>query len=332
MTVLAPGVRTMPVRGWRASVSTAFAVTLGRPSLWLLGALGFAGRGGFLLLALPIITIPSPVVLSVVFRGRFVATGISSELEVSIASVAGCLVVSGLLLAAYADVAAFDRLARDHGSAELRAGVEPHHLERGEGSRLVLALAGIHAVALIPALIVVIGLYEGLTALVGEELRAPSSLEVPLVLRVLAGAREPLLALALLLLVADAVYALASRAVLAWKFRVGPTIAPRPSGMLTAAMHGAERLVTRPLRTAGNVALAWTISLVVLTPIAWASLVAWDGVRGAYLSPLGLTQPMDLALTGLATVGLAAIWLAGSILAGFASAVRGALWSADALR
>lgn len=322
----------MPVRGWRASVSTAFAVTLGRPSLWLLGALGFAGRGGFVLLALPIITIPSPVVLSIVFRRGFVATGISSELEVLIALVAGGLVVSGLLLAAYADVAAFYRLARDEGSEELRAGVEARQLERGEGRRLVLALAGIHAVALIPALIVVVGLYEGMTALVGQELRMPSSLEVPLVLRVLVGAREPLLALALLLLVADAVYALASRAVLAWQFRVGPTIAPRPSGRLAAAMHGVERLVTRPSRTAATLALTWIISLVVLTPIAWASLVAWDGVRGAYLSPIGLTQPMDLALTGLATVGLAAIWLAGSILAGFASAVRGALWSADALR
>ncbi|MDQ3552918.1 MAG: hypothetical protein M3395_00700 [Chloroflexota bacterium] len=322
----------MPIRGWRASVSTAFAVTLGRPSLWLLGALGFAGRGGFVLLALPIITIPSPVVLSIVFGGGFAATGISSELEVLIALVTGGLLLSGSLLAAYADVAAFDRLARDEASKELRAGMEPHCLERGEGRRLVLALAGIHAVALVPALIVIVGLYEGMTALVGQELRMPSSLEVPLVLRVLDGAREPLVALALLLLLADAVYALASRAVLAWQFRVGSTIAPRPSGMLAAAMHGVERLVTRPLRTAATLALTWMISLVVLTPIAWASLVAWDGVRGAYLSPIGLTQPMDLALTGLATIGLAAIWLAGSILAGFASAVRGALWSADALR
>lgn len=332
MTVLAPGVRTLPVRSWRAGVATAFAVTLGQPSLWLLGALGFAGRGGFLLLALPIVTVPSPVVLSIIFRGSFATTGLSSELESLLILLVGVLFVGGLLLSAYADVAAFERLVRDPESDELRAGMVPHDLEPGERRRLVLALAGIQAVALVPALIVVSGLYEGMTALVTQELSAPGSLEIPLVLRVLAGARDQLLVLALLILVADAISALASRGVLAWHFRVATADAPRASSALWAAMGGAERLVARPLRTAANLALTWAITLLVLAPIVWASLVAWDGVRALFLSPAGLTEPMDLALAILASVGLAAIWVAGSILAGSASALRAAVWSADALR
>ena len=332
MTVLAPGVTTLPLRGWRAGVTTAFVVTLGRPSLWLLGSLGFAARGGFLLLALPIITIPSPVVLSVIFRGRFAATGISSELELVVALLVAGLLLGGLLLAALADVAAFERLIGDPESGELRAGVDARPLERGEGRRLVLTLAGIQALALLPAAIVSLGLYQGLTSLVISEVQAPSSLETPLVLRVLEAARDPLLAFALLLLLADTLYALASRAVLAWHFRVGLPGRPRPSGAAAAAIHGAERLVVRPLRTLATGALAWSVSLVVLLPIVWASSVAWDGVRGAYLAPGGLSEPTTLLLVFLVSLAFAAIWVAGSILAGFASALRAALWSAEALR
>ncbi len=332
MTVLTPGVRTIPVRGWRAGISTAFMVTLGRPSLWLLGALGFAGRGGLLLLVLPIITIPSPVVLSIIFRGRFATTGISSELEAMIALILAGLVVSGLLLAAYADVAAFERLVGDAESGELRAGVEPRPLASGERRWLVLTLAAIQAVALIPASIAALGLYAGMTGLFIGEITAPSSLEVPLLLRVLGAARDPLLALMLLLMLADLTYALASRAVLAWHFRVGVAHQARSSGVLTAAMHGAERMVTRPSRTMATALLAWSVSLIVIVPIVWASLVAWDVVRAAYLSPAGPREPTVLAVAVLVSIGFAAIWVAGAILAGFASAVRAALWSADALR
>ncbi|MDQ3408010.1 MAG: hypothetical protein M3472_07665 [Chloroflexota bacterium] len=332
MTVLAPGVTTLPLRGWRAGVTTAFVVTLGRPSLWLLGSLGFAARGGFLLLALPIITIPSPVVLSVIFRGRFAATGISSELELVVALLVAGLLLGGLLLAALADLAAFERLIGDPESGELRAGVDARPLERGEGRRLVLTLAGIQALALLPTAIVSLGLYQGLTSLVISEVQAPSSLETPLVLRVLEAARDPLLAFALLLLLADTLYALASRAVLAWHFRVGLPGRPRPSGAAAAAILGAERLVVRPLRTLATGALVWSVSLVVLLPIVWASSVAWDGVRGAYLAPGGLSEPTTLLLVFLVSLAFAAIWVAGSILAGFASALRAALWSAEALR
>lgn len=332
MIVLAPGVTTLTARGWRAGVSTAFAVTLGRPSLWLLGALGFAARGGFLLLALPIMTIPSPVVLSIIFRGRFGATGISPELESLIALLVGGLLVGGLLLAAYADVAAFERLVGDAESDELRAGVEPRPLERGERSQLVLALACLQAVAMIPAMIVVIGLYQGMTAIVTGEIRSPSSLEIPLVVRVLQAAREPLLVLALLVLVADVLYALASRAVLAWHFRVGVPGGARPRSTLAAALHGADRLVARPLRTLATAVLAWAISLVVLVPLVGASVVAWDGIRGPFLSPAGLSDPATYPAAVVASICLAAIWVAGSVLAGFTSAVRAALWSADALR
>lgn len=332
MTVLTARVSDLRLPGWRASVATAFLVTLGRPSLWLLGALGFAARGGFLLLALPIITIPSPVVLSVIFRGRFSATGISPELEAVVVLLASGLLLGGLLLAALADVAAFERLIGDPESSELRAGVEARRPVSGEGKRLVLTLAGIQALALLPAAIVALGLYQGLTSLVISEVQAPSSLDTPLVLRVLERARDPLLAFALLLLLADMLYALASRAVLAWHFRVGLPGRPRPGSAPAAAMRGAERLVIRPLRTLGTGVLAWSVSLVVLLPVAWASSVAWDGVRSAYLATGSPSEPTTLPLTFLASLAFAAIWVAGSILAGFASAVRAALWSADALR
>jgi hypothetical protein len=53
-----------PVR-FRAVLETARATTRSDPTLWLLGALGFCVRGGIVLLLLPILWVPTPVLLSI---------------------------------------------------------------------------------------------------------------------------------------------------------------------------------------------------------------------------------------------------------------------------
>ena len=72
---VAPGMRTDSGRGPRAVIGTAAAIVGGDPGLWLLGLAGFGARGGLVLLTLPVLTIPSPVLLSILFRSELGTSG-----------------------------------------------------------------------------------------------------------------------------------------------------------------------------------------------------------------------------------------------------------------
>jgi len=55
-------------------------------------------------------------------------------------------------------------------------------------------------------------------------------------------------------------------------------------------------------------------------------------VRRLFLAPGAGSDPELLLASLIATLLFAAVWVAGSLLAGFTSAVRSAIWSVDALR
>jgi hypothetical protein len=69
----------------------------------------------------------------------------------------------------------------------------------------------------------------------------------------------------------------------------------------------------------------------VVVPVAWALLAAWSGVRGLYLSPVARGEPEAIAGAVIVTLVLIGIWIVSVVLAGFASALRAAYWSLDAL-
>ncbi|HEV8054283.1 MAG TPA: hypothetical protein VGP30_05600, partial [Candidatus Limnocylindrales bacterium] len=306
--------------GWRAVVSVALAVAIGRPVLWLFGALGFAARGGFVLLALPIITIPSPVILSILLQDQFDATGITISGEVA-AMLGGLvlfgIVVPGLLLAAYADVAAFERLVEDPDTEELRAGASAAGIDGPARRRLVVMIAAIQALALVPVALAAALIAGPIYDVALREQLLPSDGATPLVVRIVRGAREPLAFLLVALVIADLVYAIASR-----------TVLTRRSGLVQRDRR--ER--ARAVRTFGSAILAWLVTIAIVGPVLWAIVVSWDGVRNVLLSSAGMTDPQALPSTLIATILFAAIWVAGTILTGFASAVRAALWSVEAIR
>lgn len=320
MTLAAPGMRTAAAPGWRAVVSVALAVAIGRPVLWLFGALGFAARGGLVLLALPIITIPSPVILSILLQDQFDATGITVSGEVA-AMLGGLvlfgIVVPGLLLAAYADVAAFERIVEDPDTEELRAGASAAGIDGPARRRLVVMIAAIQGLALVPVALAAALIAGPIYDVALREQLLPSDGATPLVVRIVRGAREPLAFLLVALVIADLVYAIASR-----------TVLTRRSGLVQRDRR--ER--ARAVRTFGSAILAWLVTIAIVGPVLWAIVVSWDGVRNVLLSSAGMTDPQALPSTLIATILFAAIWVAGTILTGFASAVRAALWSVEAIR
>jgi hypothetical protein len=76
-------------------------------------------------------------------------------------------------------------------------------------------------------------------------------------------------------------------------------------------------------------ALAWLLLVAMLVPMLVLTKAAWEAVRAALLSTPGAVEP---AVAAVITLSFTAVFLVTLLLAGLASAVRGALWDARSLR
>jgi hypothetical protein len=321
--LLAPGLRTLARPGWRGSVATALAVVLSNPWLWLLGALGFAVRGGIFLLALLIIVLPTPVEVRQLLGENLSSSGLTPAflgLLVSIAGAALIVVGGALLLAAGVELAAFRRFVSDPESG-LEAGRAGGAVAADTGRRGLLAwlfvvqLAAAVLVAL-AALPLAVSVYDATT----QELLRPTPGGEVLYIRVLSAVREPLLFLLIAIVLIDLLTASVSRHLMTGHYGLAA-----PSGLV-------PRLARRPLGLLATAALTWLLSAVVLVPVAWVVDIAWDATRSAYLGQRAEVDPQALAWLAVVTVVFAAMWAAAVLAAGFVSALRAGLWTAESLR
>src|SRR5829696_5066810 len=176
----------------------ALLAALGRPSWWILALAGFLVRGGIVLFALAIVTLPSPLALSNVLRplitplyfGRL-EPATAALIAVTVTVFIGWL-LGGSWLAAATEVA----LVRDARIAALEEGL-PARPHRSAGRLLITRAAVAHLVALVP---LVLGLAIGSVRIFDvayAELTNPSGGR-PIVLRVLTGAAAPIYAIVVL--------------------------------------------------------------------------------------------------------------------------------------
>jgi hypothetical protein len=307
--------RTPARPGWRAGVAQSVTAVGQVPSLLLLGALGFMVRGGALLLALPILVLPTPVTLRLLIGDNLGSSGFTAGfylLVVAAAAVLVGLVVACLAIAAHVEVSAFERLA---GRAR------PVH--RGQAARGVFAIELIALATLVAA---ALPLVAGAASVTHAELVRPT-LGAPLYDRVLAQLGAPLYFLLAVLVVVEAASAVAIRRYLASDSALrAPGVSP-----LTAVLIGLGRPVLRPLTTLGTALLGWLVSLLLLVPALWTVGVAWEAVRAALLGPLPISGGEEVGAL-IAVLLLCGAWLAALAAAGLASAVRAALWTSEELR
>jgi len=333
-TLLVPGLRTAPRAGWRSGVGSAVAIVVAQPSLWLLGALGFAARGGIVLLALPIVIVPTPIQVRALLGTGIGSSGLTASFYAALPALAaaGLLIVLGaLLLAAQSELSSFERLVADPESAELRHDHAPRAVRGGERHRLLgwlflvqLGACGVLAVAAIP-----LALSIGDVAL--QELLRPTAGASPLYLRILYGVREPLFLVLPALVLVEIASAGLSRRVLRRAFGLTPDT-ERARGVPGALAQALAHPLRHPLRSVGTAVLAWAASLGVLLPVVWAIDVAWDATRAAYLAPRATTDPQLVPGLLLMTGLFVGVWVAAVLLAGFVSALRAGLWSVEGLR
>ncbi|MGC8634389.1 MAG: hypothetical protein ACP5VP_06955 [Candidatus Limnocylindrales bacterium] len=293
---------------------------LGSPIAWLAGSAGFLARGGVLVLALPILTLPTPVGVSLLVPPLAVTTsGISSVLVPELIAaglvLAICIVLS-LVVAALAETIQYEQ------EAKLLSPAAPLRQPPGMGGTVV-RLVGVEVAALLPAALVAILALQQLAAVGEQEYLLPSSTGASYVERVLQGAAAPLVGLGLCLLLADLLNAVASRRVLRRVYV--HDFAPSDAAAATSAGRTARRLA----RVAGIWALTWLITLATLAPSLAAIEVAWSVARDTYTATMRSTPPSPISLMA-AAVALGAAFTAAVLLAGLGSAMRSVLWTVAA--
>jgi hypothetical protein len=330
---LTPGMRTGAGRGWRAAVDVAGQAVAGSPRLWLLGIVGFAVRGGLLLLTLPILTIPSPVLLSSLFREGIGTAGPSPAFQstaVVLAVLTALCVLAAILASAWCELLAFEAVTRDDVTLDLRLGRQARPFGR-ERTSILLWLAAIQAAAMLPLLALVMVVVGTLESTVTTQVQRPTDLATPLLLRVVGDMGGYLIVGLVLIGVLEVLVSLASRRLLAARAGLLPD-GPGERTETRLAVGGALRLVRQPLRVVPIVVVSWAVALGALLAGVGSVTLAWTAIRPGLQALAASGDPVRLASAPVAVALLCTVWLAVLCLCGLATAFRTALWTADTLR
>ncbi len=307
-------VRKPPSRlGWGTVATGAIAVTLLRPASWGLGLLGFLAGGGILLVAWPILVLPTPPGLQNLLAGpisSLVFGTLSPSLVVlAIGGLVGsvAVVVAATLLGAWAErqgIALVLEAAADDGLK-----LPPTAPDGAPGTGRV---ALVRLLALVPVMVAAGLAWGPVYGATYHELVLPRDLVTPLPLRVLAQVPWPVLGVAITWLLADAAAAIGVRRLV---------LDRRP--VLAAWLLGWADLVRRPHRVIATALLGVGVLVALLGPSMAAAAIGWGRVRDI------LEAGGDPVTVVGATLVWVAIWLGGLVLAGVGAAVRAAAWTLE---
>ena len=299
--------------GWGTVVLGAVVVTLLRPVTWALGLLGFLAGGGLLIVAWPILVLPTLTglqnalggpVSSLVFGAP--STGL---LAMMVGGLLGVLVlgVLAILVGSWAErqgIAVVLEAAADDGlqrpSPDLR------------GAPGTWRVAIIRLLALAPVALAAALAWRPLYDATYRELILPRDLVTPIPLRVLGEAPWPVIWVIAAWLVADAAASVGVRRLV---------LERRP--VLVAWLLGWGDLVRRPLRVIATALLGLGLLVLLVVPSMLAAAIGWDRIRAI------LTDGRDPLLVVAGVLVWVAIWLGGLVLAGVAAAVRAAAWTLE---
>jgi len=299
-----------------ATLVASLLAALSRPSTWPLALIGFLLRGGVLPVLAPIVVLPTAVGLANLFAPFLedVAFGrrpdeVASLVAWLLTAMFGWLIGGGLVAAA-AEAELIRRVAADDDL------VASGWVVPGRGARRALP-ARILAVRLVASAPLVLALAWGSIRVVTvayRELTVPSDTGVALVVRVVAGAPEAVIAILVAWLLGEIVGAMAARRVVLLGERT-----------LTALWRAAGDLARRPVRRLVLAALPLAQIVVVLVAIGAAGSATWGALQAALAFDDG--SPARWALLA-AFVGL---FGAGLVLIAVTSAWRSAVWTVDTI-
>lgn len=290
-------------------MQSALVATLSRPDWWAMGLAAFLVRGGFLVILLPIVSLPSTAAL---------VTGLAPIVEPIVLgrpSLEGALVgalvigavVAGLAIAGVAGSWLDLALARDGASSD------DLDLASAQSDGSPWQALGLRLVAHIPTLLV-LGYGIVRVAAVGyEEFTAPGETGgTPVVARVLGRVPEVVALLIAAWLVGEAVGSLAAR-----RAAAGATA--------IAALRAAVRQVLSP-RGLATLGLTSVVLLGLLVPFGLAAGRTWEHLRTYLL------DGVDVVPLAAALILFVGTWVLGLAIVGAGLAWRATAWTAEAGR
>ena len=299
-----------------ATLVASLLAALSRPSTWPLALVGFLLRGGVLLVLAPIVVLPTAVGLANVLAplledvafGRRPAS-VAALVAWVLTGVIGWLIGGGLVAAA-AEAELIRRVAADD-DLVASGWVVPRRAGRRALPARILA---VRLVAIAPLVLALAWGSIRVVSVAYRELTVPSDTDVPLVVRVVAGAPEAVIAILVAWVLGEMVGAMAARRVVL----LG-------EGTLAALWRSVGHLARRPLRclVLSGVPLAQIV--VVLLAIGTAGSVTWGALQAALVFDDG--SPARWVLLA-AFVGL---FGAGLVLIAVTAAWRSAVWTVDAI-
>lgn len=291
-----------------AALTGALLVTLATPATWPLALAAFLVRGGLLVVALPILVLPTPVGLGNILAPTLTAAvfgGASVGLIVVLAAivlVGLAWLIAGGLLAASLEAEAARIMA-------VPTGVEPPptaHPQRGKAGRILIA----RLIADLPLAVALAWGSVRLVAIAYRELTSPFDVATPIVWRVLRSAPEVVTAIVLTWMIGEVVGAIAAR-----------RIALGSRGSIGALGEALSIVLRRPLAVLADFWLPTLALVVAIAPVTIAAVAASEVVRSAVSVP---DHPTGLVLS---VVLFVSVWLVGLFLAAVICAWRAAVWT-----
>jgi hypothetical protein len=298
---------------WSTVISGAFVVTLLRPVSWALGLAGFLAGGGILLVASPILVLPTPTGLQNALGGpvsSLVFGDPSPGLVALIAAGAATLlllVLAGTLAGAWAErqgiAVALEAAADDD------LGLPAADLDGAPGAGRV---AVVRLLGLAPVVIVAALAWRPFYDSTYRQLTLPQDLVTPLPLRILGDVPWLVIAVVSVWLLSDAAAAVGVRRLVLDRQPV-----------LAAWLMGWGDLVRRPQRILPTALVGVAVLVLLVGPALAAAAVGWLRVRDILV---GGRDPV--VVTGAVAIWVA-IWLGGLVLAGVGAAFRAAAWTLE---
>jgi hypothetical protein len=332
-TIAVVGLRTPSDAGWRADLGSALAFVVSHPETWLLGMLGFALRGGIVLLVAPLIVLPTQVEARQALGANIGSTGLTDGFG---SLVAGAALVSGLVLLAVlyvlarVEIAGFSRLVSDPASAEQRGWRSSWQLGRAERGALTARVFIVQSAGAAALLLAAVPLVFAARDATFAEVLAPTSAS-SIFTRVAAHLAAEVIMLIVAIGIVELITSALSRALL--RDAYGLDGRRRSHGATAQALTGAARdLLGHPVRTVAYNVLRWCLLAAALIGATWLLGFVWQATRAIFLSGSAAGEPHGLATYFVAAVLLAAAFAIGLVTCGVVAAFRSALASLASLR
>jgi hypothetical protein len=296
------------------SLTGALLVTLATPATWPLALGTFLLRGGIVLVAAPIVVIPTSVGLGNLLAPMLssVAFGsVPTEFVVAVVAICASLVlwlVVGGWLAALLEAEGARLVARREPIGAFRAATQPGPSPDRHVARRILM---VRLLASLPLGVVLAVGSVRLVFVTYRELTSPLDIATPIVVRVLRDSPEVVVAIVAAWMIAEIVGAMAARQIVLARAGIG--------GALRYAVATSLR------QPASTLARFWLPTLVLALVTALSALVAaaaWSSVASVLG---GRSDPLGILVSVLVFVGL---WIVGLVLASVACAWRAAAWTA----